>query len=669
MKHTKLIFNAFLLASLLALTACGGAPAVEKPVAVPETTEVEEEAPGVEPTPTQEPAEIPCTIAFDSDRDGNREIYAMGPDGSNPTNLTNEPADDRDPAWNPQGTQIAFVSNRETEEGPGQFVFVMNADGSGIRQITGNGADLPDWSPDGGWITYSAFNDIFIIPVDGSAEPINLTNSPDTNDFSPIWSPEGSQIAWLSGAANDPNAYLNIMNIDGSNARQLTNTGNVTNIQWTVDGQIFMSWDGSEHGCCNFVMNPDGSGITSAGGKGEIQRFLPFWTLEGERVECLGIDLNGGDSEIYLVGEIYPDAFYNLTNDPGWDVNPDWPTLCGPVDAAQKPAAQQDQQPQVEQPVQANLQKDSQDLVIGFADYKGNTPKRLENFYIACEELGIQCVEGDGYDLIAQGVDAIVANTDQFSVAGLHPVVMEARDKGILVFVLDAESTSDGAYSVTISQGEWAKTGLGWILESMGGQGEFAYFNRHPDLAYAAVIADMLSSYPEVTVVAEFDGKYEGMDDHQRMEADIANMANEHPDLKGIWANENLMNVLWGLKGSQRPISDWPRFLCEPSNSGLSIWMQMQSEDDSFECFALLNPDGIAYDTVYIAYYLLTGEQLKDTALEGLNGATFYVPLPFVNNENLAEWWQQVEGTPANEFEMLDAPMPPEDIHGRWFVD
>jgi len=159
------------------------------------------------------------------------------------------------------------------------------------------------------------------------------------------------------------------------------------------------------------------------------------------------------------------------------------------------------------------------------------------------------------------------------------------------------------------------------------------------------------------------------MDDHQRMEADIANMANEHPDLMGIWTNELMMNVLWGLKGSQRPISDWPRFLCEPSNSGLSIWMQIQSEDDSFECLALLNPDGIAYDAVYIAYYLLTGEQLKDNALEGLNGATFYVPLPFVNNENLAEWWQQVEGTPENEFVMLDAPMPPVDIHARWFVE
>ena len=552
MKQTKLFVIVFSLVLSLVLTACGGAPTAEEPAAAP--AEIAEEPLAIEPTPTQEPTEIPCVIVFDSDRDGNREVYVMGTDGSGQTNLTNEPADDRNPAWDPQGTRIAFVSNRETEEGPGQYIFVMNADGSEVRQLTSNGADSPNWSPDGAWITFSAFNDIFIIPADGSEEPRNLTNTPENNDFEPVWSPDGSRIAWLSGVPDDPNAYLFVMNVDGSNVQQLTDSGNVSNVKWTVDGQIFINWDGSEFGCCNFAMNADGSDITQVGGKGEIQRYLPFWTLEGDRVECVGIDLNGSDSEIYLVGAIYPDVFLNLTNDPGWDVNPDWPALCGPIDRAQSPV-----EVPVEtqaQPVQEEPQKDPKDLVIGFSDYKGITPKRLDNFYAACAELGIQCVEGDGFELIAQGVDAIVANTDQFAVNGLHPLVMEARDKGILVFALDGESTSDGAYSVTISQGEWAKTGLGWILESIGGQGEFVYFNRHTDSAFIELIADMLSRYPEVKVAAEFDGKYEGMDDYQRMEADVAKLANDHPDLKGIWANESMMNVLWGLKGSKRPISD-----------------------------------------------------------------------------------------------------------------
>ncbi|MBM3138209.1 MAG: hypothetical protein FJZ98_08490, partial [Chloroflexi bacterium] len=164
MKQSKLFFIGFSIVLSLVLTACGGAPVVEEPASAPAPAEIAEDPPAIEPTPTQEPVEIPCMIVFDTDRDGNpdgnREVYIMGPDGSGQTNLTKEPADDRNPAWNPQGTQIAFVSNRETEEGPGQYIFVMNADGSEVRQLTSNGADSPDWSPDGAWITFSAFNDI-----------------------------------------------------------------------------------------------------------------------------------------------------------------------------------------------------------------------------------------------------------------------------------------------------------------------------------------------------------------------------------------------------------------------------------------------------------------------------------------------------------------------------
>ncbi len=85
-------------------------------------------------------------IAFVSDRDGNSEIYAMAADGSNLTNLTNNPADESiqgDFAWSPDGTQILFVTNRDGNV----EVYVMDADGT---------------------------------------NPLNLTNSPGT-DFSGIW--------------------------------------------------------------------------------------------------------------------------------------------------------------------------------------------------------------------------------------------------------------------------------------------------------------------------------------------------------------------------------------------------------------------------------------------------------------------------------------------------
>lgn len=667
MKQTKLFIIVFSLVLSLVLTACEGAPTAEEPTAAP--AEIAEEPPAIEPTPTQEPTEIPCMIVFDSDRDNNKEIYVMGPDGSSQTNLTNNGADDFDPVWSPDGKAIAFVSNRESDLGGGQFIYTMAADGSGVRQLsTLPDSKMPDWSPEGSQIAFNYHDDIYVINTDGSGET-NLTNSPE-QDEQPKFSLDGQLIAWISRNGNDSSIF--VMNTDGSNPQQVTHGGEISDLEWTVDGRIFTHWDNPDGICFNCLVSADGSEVVDAGGKGAIQEFLPFWMLDGQKVEMISgqvPSVGGEDDEIYLVGEIFPDIFLNLTDNEAQDRNPDTPALCGPVESAQAPIEPQTSVEPQKQPVRANPQKDPKDLVIGFADYKGIFPKRVENFNTACAELGIQCVEGDGFELIAQGVDAIVANTDPFAVSGLHPLVMEARDKGILIFVLDAESSSDGAYSVTISEHEWAKTGLGWILEGMGGCGEFVYFNRHADSAYTSVIEDMLLRYPEVKVLAEFDGKYEGLDDYQRMEADVAELANAHPDLKGIWASESMMNVLWGLKGSQRPISDWPRFLCEPSNSGLSIWKQMQSEDASFECFALLNPDGIAYDAVYIAYYMLTGMQLKEYALEGANSAAFYLPLPFVNNDNLEEWWQQVEGASPDEHVMLDAPMRPEEIRARWFVD
>jgi hypothetical protein len=82
-------------------------------------------------------------ILFTSQRDGNREIYVIKPDGTDLTNLTQSPASDNSPVWSPDSKQIAFASNRDGD----YDIYVMNRDGSGLVQATNNpGGEGPmDW--------------------------------------------------------------------------------------------------------------------------------------------------------------------------------------------------------------------------------------------------------------------------------------------------------------------------------------------------------------------------------------------------------------------------------------------------------------------------------------------------------------------------------------------
>jgi len=79
-------------------------------------------------------------LAFTSDRGGNLDVYVMDVDGSNVVQLTDHPGTDSEPVWSPDGTRLAFASNRA---GPAE-VYLMDRSGEGLKRLGVQGMPS-DW--------------------------------------------------------------------------------------------------------------------------------------------------------------------------------------------------------------------------------------------------------------------------------------------------------------------------------------------------------------------------------------------------------------------------------------------------------------------------------------------------------------------------------------------
>jgi TolB protein len=218
---------------------------------------------GAGPTPGSTP-----TLAFNSTRDGNYEVYTTAAAGGPASNLTANEA--LDWVYHSAGGLLYLVSVREGRwKRPDYDLYEVRPDGSGWRRITQglpvydsylgvapdggrlvvcsrpdgdreiyvidrDGATMakltdnthqdcdPDWSPDGKSIVFRSDRggswDLWVMQADGS-EPRNLTRSPANESF-PSWSPDGAHIAYGSDSAGDEEVF--VMAADGTGARRLT---------------------------------------------------------------------------------------------------------------------------------------------------------------------------------------------------------------------------------------------------------------------------------------------------------------------------------------------------------------------------------------------------------------------------------------------------------------
>ncbi len=180
------------------------------------------------------------SLLFVKSEDGNADIYLQRVGGGNPLNLTHDsPADDTQPAFSPDGQQIAFRSERE-----GGGLFVMGATGESVRRLTDDGYN-PSWSPDGQRIVFA---------TEGVAGPLERRQTSQlwTIDLGtrerkllsrgdavqPSWSPHGQRIAYWSVPTGGGGRFVWTVSAEGGEPVPVTNDDHLNwNPVWAPDGR------------------------------------------------------------------------------------------------------------------------------------------------------------------------------------------------------------------------------------------------------------------------------------------------------------------------------------------------------------------------------------------------------------------------------------------------
>lgn len=222
-------------------------------------------------------------IAFVSNRDGNDEIYKMNFDGSNVQRLTINTAVDRQPAFSADGQKIVFWSDRK---GYADYeIYTMNTDGDYQIPLT----DTNAWNTDPAWA----------MPVPNRPK---IAFSSDRDGYSEIYT----------------------MNPDGSNLRRLTfNLAGNRTPEWSPDGTL-IAFRRDFIGIC--TMKADGTNQTCfTSGDRRYNEFYPDWSPDGSRIVCaMGNLFRFLDAQTGTVLREFPEWNGNLIDGTAWSPDGQW---------------------------------------------------------------------------------------------------------------------------------------------------------------------------------------------------------------------------------------------------------------------------------------------------------------------------------------------------------
>jgi Tol biopolymer transport system component len=223
----------------------------------------------------------------------NGQIHAADPDGSNPIQLTFGDGSASSQIWSRDGTKLSYrltgpTSNPSTMSD--SDLVVVDADGTNPITIDREAKDLSaaDWSPDGRWLVYArvegAFDQVFIAASDGSSPPVRIGN-PETVNWSPVFSPDGTKIMYFVGQEGDG---IGVMNPDGSDWHILNTTPfeSIHSATWHPNGDRIVVAASTSEATDLWFLSLDGTPERQlrVSGRAEVG---PSWSPDGNRLVYL----------------------------------------------------------------------------------------------------------------------------------------------------------------------------------------------------------------------------------------------------------------------------------------------------------------------------------------------------------------------------------------------
>jgi Tol biopolymer transport system component len=219
------------------------------------------------------------------------------------------------PDWSPDGSRIVFARAGKAQFDP-WMLYVVNADGSGLRRLTKGDGPLgeraPSWSPDGEKIAFERFGlprSAHTIDMDGTNERLLLRGAGE-----PAWSPDGSKIAFVqqgaviqgvAGGFRPLGQAIAVFDLETKSIKRVIDAaklgvaqvGNAEDPAWSPDGTriAFASTPGDFPEI--YVANVDGTGLRRLTRHTEVDE-SPTWTADGRIVFA---SFRSGPSRLYVM--------------------------------------------------------------------------------------------------------------------------------------------------------------------------------------------------------------------------------------------------------------------------------------------------------------------------------------------------------------------------------